>query len=398
MTIATTNTESIYVQAGAVTNFPITFEFTDISDIKLYLDDVLQGVIVFDNALDPSDVVIIPAPAIGVEIKIKRETPKVQPSDLADDVNEDQLDRIVQMIQEIEVPAAPVAASTSPAIITDWAVNTPYVAGQVLYHTGNEKHYKVLVDHVSDGVTIDADIMVNYIELFNQGEQGPKGIQGIQGIQGIAGINGTNGLNGATGAAGIFSEIASQAEAEAGVNNTKGMTPLRFTQALAYKIGAYLAPLIANIASNALAIANNTADIALLKANFGTSYGLYSGSQKIGNNVGPIDLDADNGDPLLFNSNGAEFVNIQFYVRRGAERYSSFEAILQYVNGVWLIARKETFVLDETLEMDGFTISLVQVGPEVQLRYTTDALAGAFDPAQNYVAWQAKEIPITVLP
>jgi len=395
--ITTTNTESVYVQAGAVTNFPITFEFVDIPDIKLYLDDVPTA-IVFDNALAPTAVVIIPAPAIGVEIKIKRETPKVQPTDLVDNANEDQLDRIVQMVQEIEVPAAAPAAETSPSILVDWEPNTEYVEGQLIFDTGGERYYKATQDFTSDGVIISADIMAGYLELFNQGEQGETGPQGPQGLQGIAGNDGNDGANGAQGADGIFSEIASQAEAEAGVNNTKGMTPLRFAQALAVQILAYINPIINSVNANALAIANNLAEINLLKQNFGDTYGLYSGSQKIGNNVGPLDLSADNGDALLFNSNGTELVNIELYVRRGAERFSSFGVVLQYVAGVWKISRKETFVLEETLEMDGFTLSLDQTGPEVQLQYTTDALAGAFDPNENYVAWQAKEFPITILP
>lgn len=55
---------------------------------------------------------------------------------------------------------------------------------------------------------------------------GPQGPQGIQGVQGLTGADG------ADGADGIFSEIANQSEAEAGANNTKGMTPLRVKQAI----------------------------------------------------------------------------------------------------------------------------------------------------------------------
>ena len=61
--------------------------------------------------------------------------------------------------------------------------------------------------------------------------RGPTGPTGLTGATGPAGTNGTNGADGADGADGIFSTIASQAEAEAGTNNTKGMTPLRVKQA-----------------------------------------------------------------------------------------------------------------------------------------------------------------------
>jgi predicted small lipoprotein YifL len=43
---------------------------------------------------------------------------------------------------------------------------------------------------------------------------------------------GATGATGAAGADGVFSEIADQSEAEAGTNNTKGMTPLRVKQAV----------------------------------------------------------------------------------------------------------------------------------------------------------------------
>lgn len=52
----------------------------------------------------------------------------------------------------------------------------------------------------------------------------------IAGEPGAAGADGAPGADGADGADGIFSAIASQAEAEAGVENTKGMTPLRTLQ------------------------------------------------------------------------------------------------------------------------------------------------------------------------
>ncbi len=57
--------------------------------------------------------------------------------------------------------------------------------------------------------------------------EGPQGVQGIQGLQGLQGDTG------AAGADGVFAEIASQAEAEGGTENTKGMTALRTAQAIA---------------------------------------------------------------------------------------------------------------------------------------------------------------------
>ena len=51
---------------------------------------------------------------------------------------------------------------------------------------------------------------------------------GEQGIQGVAGDDGDDGVNG------IFSAIASTGEAQAGTDNTKGMSPLRVKEAITF--------------------------------------------------------------------------------------------------------------------------------------------------------------------
>jgi len=79
------------------------------------------------------------------------------------------------------------------------------------------------------------------------GPQGPQGIQGPQGNIGATGPTGPQGPTGATGATGpqgpagadgIFSAIATKAEAEAGTENTKGMTALRVSEAIAVQAAA----------------------------------------------------------------------------------------------------------------------------------------------------------------
>jgi hypothetical protein len=47
------------------------------------------------------------------------------------------------------------------------------------------------------------------------------------------GLKGADGTNGTNGTDGVFSAINSQVEAEAGIENTKGMTALRTAQAIA---------------------------------------------------------------------------------------------------------------------------------------------------------------------
>ena len=71
-------------------------------------------------------------------------------------------------------------------------------------------------------------------------EQEPNVISIVQGSSNVAVINSQEpnvvivskvGLQGNPGASGIFSEIASTPDAQSGLNNTKGMTPLRTFEA-----------------------------------------------------------------------------------------------------------------------------------------------------------------------
>ena len=67
----------------------------------------------------------------------------------------------------------------------------------------------------------------------------PRGDTGATGAAStVAGPQGPAGSDGADGSDGVFSAIASQAEAEAGSDNTKGMSPLRVAQSITANAGA----------------------------------------------------------------------------------------------------------------------------------------------------------------
>lgn len=409
MTIASQITESIYTGNGVTTNFPITFEYSDIADIKLQLDGVDETNFTFDNALTPTEIIPDNLVASGVVVRVFRDTETIQSLDLQANQNysqaaesiENQLDKIVQMIQEIEVPASPVTSNNTEVVFPDWEVATAYSKGVVLFDTDSERYYRVVNDgYSSDPIDISADIQAGNLEVFPENNKGDKGDKGDKGVAGNDGADGAVGATGAAGADGIFSEIANQAEAEAGVNNDKGMTPLRAKQAFDVQYATSIQPTTDAITTINTELVRLNNEVELVKSSISTAIGRYSGAQLLEENATtPVAIEGLNGGvPLTFNRNGTEFVNVQIYIRRGAEQFSSFEAILHFVNGTWLIARKETFVLDESLEVDGVTLSVTTDAMGIgQVSYTTEPLVGAFVAEDNYIMYLGQEIPFTIL-
>jgi len=137
------------------------------------------------------------------------------------------------------------------ANIEDWAVGVVYGVDDVVIVTAdqaqfNNRMYRCLVGHTALSFATDYGNTL-WEDIKTQGIQGLTGTQGIAGPQGVAGANGANGANGATGANGIFSAIADLGEAQAGTDNTKGMTPLRTKQSIDY-----------NLTADRVTIGNNT--------------------------------------------------------------------------------------------------------------------------------------------
>lgn len=410
MSINSPLTKSEYTGNGLTTSFPITFEYTDVSSIFPTVDGNIQSYS-FDDSENPTTVIFDNAPTSGQLVVISRVTEVIQPTILDENESytsraeaiEEQFDRIVQMIQEIDTTGTSTTTTSSQDvsfIIPDWEQSTPYLENQIVYSTQLDSYWKVLQDHTSDLNLITADIGVGRLELFNQGEQGEKGLKGDKGEKGDTGAAGSNGLNGAQGNDGIFSQIAEQAEAEAGVENTKGMTPLRTKQAIDAQVPSFLTGINSSIATINSNISTLGAEINLLKSSISTTIGRYSGAQRLLQSQStPLELLGTTGSPLKFNQSGTEFVNVQFYIRRGNNSFTSFEAVLHYTGGQWFICRKETFLLDETLDVDGITLSVVTNGQgEGQVYYTATDIGTPFVAEENYIAWLGQEIPKGVLP
>ena len=84
------------------------------------------------------------------------------------------------------------------------------------------------------------------------------------------------------------------------------------------------------------------------------------------------------------------------YVRRitsTEERFSSWDLIMQYVDGAWLIGRDATDQLDATLTFDGVTLSVATDGSgRGQVSYISDTMAGANHDDASIIAWLGQEI------
>ena len=87
---------------------------------------------------------------------------------------------------------------------------------------------------VWNGGAYDQNDAVSYAGSSWLSLRGNTGIAPSEGADwALIAAKGTDGSNGINGANGVFSEIASQAEAEAGTETSKGMTPERVAQAIA---------------------------------------------------------------------------------------------------------------------------------------------------------------------
>lgn len=134
----------------------------------------------------------------------------------------------------------------------DWVTATAYAKYDVVKQGSPARTWLCMVAHTSG--------------TFSTDEAAGKWTP-LTAAQGAAGATGPTGLTGATGPAGangVITEIASQAEAVAASDNTKGMTPLRTRQAIDDRVldffGAALinGKLVASVATNALTVAIKT--------------------------------------------------------------------------------------------------------------------------------------------
>jgi len=319
------------------------------------------------------------------------------------------------------------------AIILDWLVGTVYVADETVIVQPAEgpqyadKIWRCVTGHTASSFTTDFGNSL-WEELVIQG------IKGSTGDKGVAGNVGATGAKGDTGANGIFTDIATQAEAEAGTDSTKGMTSLRTKQAIDYNLIADRADIVQNtadiasndvdIAQNVSDIAQNTSDIAAITIDSariatnkddiaevqarmsvvenGTDLSFALGQQRINNNQaaaveilgGDFPSEGGVGNRLELNPVGAKSAQIRVEIFREDDvetRFTIVELELHFVSGTWYVGRFRTLVL--LGEDDGVVFTVAQDGNDVAtISYTSDDMAGGNYKVSSYLKYELKEI------
>lgn len=107
MAVSDLDVRASYVGNGANLTFAINFAYQSSSQVKVYVNTVLQTPVTNYNIVG-GNVVFVSAPAAAAVVLVQRETPLTQDLDLVNTGTynsegiETQLDRLVMMIQELE--------------------------------------------------------------------------------------------------------------------------------------------------------------------------------------------------------------------------------------------------------------------------------------------------------
>ena len=250
MTIATTSAKTGPLNTGTgVTQFDYLFQIQDASHLVVTLTSA-AGV---DTTVSSGDytvsgvgdagggkVTFTTAPAAGQFITLTRDVPKTQLVDLANlggvqpEVLEGALDKLTQIVQDnsgISDQSLKVPLSDDPALSTTIPTASARAdkilgfssTGEPEATTGRVLTANASASALSAGASPTAS--VNFTPASGD----------LTFTLGIPA--GQTGATGPAGSNGIFSAIASQAEALAGTDNVKGMTPLRVSQAITANAG-----------------------------------------------------------------------------------------------------------------------------------------------------------------
>lgn len=293
--------------------------------------------------------------------------------------------------------------------IPNWESGKEYKENNVVMVVGEgtqweDKLFRAKEDHTS--FSFASDFGNNrWEEIIVRGATGATGPVGPRGPKGDQGPKGDPGANGSKGDPGIISEIASQGEAQAGTENTKGITPLRAAQAIAHQVPnlAVIETIQNDISSNDSLLVNHGTRINQLEAI--APKDLARGRQRIDNNQttpkqllgGLVPGEGGFGNPFRVNSNGTRSIRVEIEIQRKTDtdfRFATAVVRLQWVDDQWLIGRDFTNILGG-LGPDGVNLGIVEgsAPEEAVVTYTSDNMPGDIVNAESYILWFVREIP-----
>jgi hypothetical protein len=287
-------------------------------------------------------------------------------------------------------------------------VDSVYVAGSVVYVENEQPNfidriYRCLQTHTAVSFATDFGNGL-WEEIVVRGVKGDKGDTGDKGEKGDTGVQGAQGSAGAAGANGIFSEIASQGEAQTGTNNDKGMTPLRTAEALAFQVPnlSVITTLQSDVVTVDGRVDSLTSRVNILEGL--SDLDIARGKQRINNNqAAPLALEgrdsvgeAGVGDPLLLTPAGALSARVEYELQRKSDTDLIFITgvlRLQFVDGDWYVGKESTLNLIGG-DPDGLTFTIVTdpVTNVGQVFYTSNTVSGTYNVSESYMLWSIREI------
>jgi hypothetical protein len=250
MTVSTTTAVSgPFTCNGSTDFFDYTFKVMDTADLVLTLTNTTTGV---DTIVSSSDYTatksdtggrctFTTAPASGQTLTISRSTPRTQATNLENlgtiqpSVLEDGLDKLTLIVQDSQqLSANAIVVPESDADTLSKTLPTAELRkGKLLGFKATTGEPEATTGRVLSGTGSASALGAGATPTVTVTFTESSGVLDIAlGIP--AGATGSQGPAGTDGTDGIFSAIASKAEAEAGTNNTKGMSPLRTKEAITF--------------------------------------------------------------------------------------------------------------------------------------------------------------------
>jgi hypothetical protein len=248
LTVSTTSIKNSAAGNGSTTAFTYTFKAFASSEIKVFIRTDSTGAeaqrsegsgstnysVSGVGSATGGTVTFVTAPASGETVVIRRQTAQTQGTDYVEndpfpaEDHETALDKLTHIVQEQqeEHDRAFKVSKTNSITTPEFSDDASARASKLLGFSSDGNSLEATTGRVS-AVTVS-----NVAVSGGTSQSATVSFNTTTGALALGIPVGSTGATGATGSAAVFSEIASQAEAEAGTNNVKGMTALRTKQAV----------------------------------------------------------------------------------------------------------------------------------------------------------------------